>query len=66
MERFAVLVIFCFTAPAKSPAPLPDGVERRADVLYATYGSRQMQMDLYLPRRGQGPSVAIKSPSKTT
>jgi hypothetical protein len=45
---------------------LPDGVERRADVLYATYGSRQMQMDLYLPRRGQGPSVAIKSPPKTT
>jgi acetyl esterase/lipase len=59
MERFAVLVFLCVAALAQSPAPLPDGVEERADVVYATYGSRQMHMDLYLPTRGQGPFPAV-------
>jgi acetyl esterase/lipase len=59
MERFAVLLILCVAALAQSPAPLPDGVEERADVVYANYGSRQMHMDLYLPTRGQGPFPAV-------
>jgi len=59
MERFAVLVILCVAGLAQGPAPLPDGVERRADVVYATHGSRQMHMDLYLPTRGQGPFPAV-------
>ena len=29
---------------------LPDNVERTADIVYATYGDRQLRLDLYMPK----------------
>lgn len=39
--------------------PLPASVELKADLIYATYGTRQLHLDLYLPKSGAGPFPAV-------
>ena len=34
----------------KEKAGLPDNVERTADIVYATYGDKQLHLDLYMPK----------------
>jgi arylsulfatase A len=34
----------------KDKVGLPDNVERTADIVYATYGNRQLHLDLYMPK----------------
>lgn len=41
------------------PFQLPDSVEMRRDAVYATYGTRQMHADLFLPKQGSGPRPAV-------
>lgn len=38
---------------------VPDGVEIKVDVVYAAIGSREMHLDLYLPKNVPGPVPAI-------
>ena len=38
---------------------LPDSVEVRENVVYARYGSRELRMDVYLPKQGSGPFPAV-------
>jgi acetyl esterase/lipase len=47
-------------AQRETPAfQLPDSVEMQADLVYATYGAREMHLDLFLPKRGTGPFPAV-------
>lgn len=38
---------------------IPDTVEVKTSVVYATYGDRQLLLDLYLPKGGPGPFPAV-------
>jgi acetyl esterase/lipase len=59
MKCFTLLALLCGALSAQTVAAVPDGVEKRADLVYAIYGSRQMHLDLYLPKLGDGPFPAI-------
>jgi acetyl esterase/lipase len=64
MKKYGLFLLLAFTGllPAqKAPAPfeLPAGVEMKKDVVYATYGSREVHLDLYLPKDGKGPFPAV-------
>lgn len=41
------------------PFELPPNVELNRDVVYATIGTRQLLLDLFLPRQGAGPFPAV-------
>ncbi len=46
--------------PKQDPAfELPESVELKADLVYAAYGSRQLRLDLFLPKSGTGPFPAV-------
>ena len=38
---------------------MPESVEVRENVVYARYGSRELRMDVYLPKQGSGPFPAV-------
>jgi acetyl esterase/lipase len=38
---------------------VPDGVEMKADLVYASPGGRALHLDLYLPKNGSGPFPAV-------
>src|SRR5689334_1132269 len=62
MKRLAILAGICATAFAQTqrkPVPIPETVEKKADVVYATYGARQMHLDLYLPKHSGAPMPAV-------
>jgi acetyl esterase/lipase len=62
MKKLAVIAGICAVALAqgqRKPAPLPEGVEKKADVVYATRGARQMRLDLYLPKQSGAPMPAV-------
>jgi len=41
------------------PFHLPGSVEMKQDLIYASYGSREMHLDLVLPKAGRGPFPAV-------
>ncbi|MGH7488252.1 MAG: hypothetical protein ACREMY_22040, partial [bacterium] len=45
--------------PQNPPFHLPASVEQKTDLVYALAGSRQLHLDLYLPKSGRGPFPAI-------
>jgi acetyl esterase/lipase len=45
--------------PVRVPAKLPDTVAFHSDLVYACYGERQLQLDLFVPKEGGGPFPAI-------
>lgn len=44
---------------ARESPPLPDGVELRKDLVYGRGGDRDLKLDLYLPKQGDGPHPAV-------
>jgi hypothetical protein len=57
--RFLTVLALSSVLWAQNSAAVPDDVEKRADIVYASYGSRQMHLDLYLPKHGEGPFPAV-------
>lgn len=54
--------MFCAVALAqgqREAAKIPEGIEKKADIVYATYDARQVHLDLYLPKSGKGPFPAV-------
>jgi acetyl esterase/lipase len=59
-----LLLLAAFALPAQNrgenpPFHLPDGVEMKADLVYAKVGSRELHLDLFLPKNGSGPFPAV-------
>ena len=46
-------------APSKLPAGLADSLEAHQDLVYARYGERELQLDLYRPKNATGPLPGI-------
>jgi acetyl esterase/lipase len=53
------LVAPLFCQNQKPPFVLPEGVELKKDVVYASPGGRDLHLDLYLPKAGAGPFPAV-------
>ena len=53
------LLLAAQAAAQKAPFRVPEGVEMKPDVVYASIGARQMHLDLYLPKNGKGPYPAV-------
>jgi acetyl esterase/lipase len=43
----------------QTSAPPADNFDKKANLVYADYGSRQMHLDLYLPKGSEGPFPAV-------
>jgi acetyl esterase/lipase len=64
-----LLGAFALAAAQDQPAPkaepvrvkekLPDSVAFQADLVFATYGERQLKLDLFAPKAGAGPFLAL-------
>ena len=59
-----LLLTLCLSAalPGQNQNPpfrLPEGVEMKSDLVYASPGGRDLHLDLFLPRTGSGPFPAI-------
>jgi acetyl esterase/lipase len=63
MTRLLTLVaIFPALLSAQNQRPpfqAPEGVEIKRDIVYAVVGSRDMHLDLFLPKNGTGPFPAV-------
>lgn len=65
MKKHWMCFLFGFTAllfgqqKQKAEFKVPDGVEVKADVVYASYGPRDLHVDLYLPKAGKGPFPGV-------
>ncbi len=54
----ALLALPLMAQNQKKPFTVPEGVEFKPDQIYASVGTRQMHLDLYLPKSGTGPFPA--------
>ena len=54
-----VLAAVSFGQNENPPFHFPDSVEMKTDLVYATYGSRELHLDLFLPKIGEGPFPAV-------
>lgn len=45
--------------PVRVKEKLPDGVAFQPDLVFATYGERQLKLDLFAPKAGAGPFPAL-------
>jgi len=63
MNRFlslATWLMLPLAAQNQNPAfRAPDGVEIQRDLVYATIGERELHLDLFLPKNGNGPFPAV-------
>ena len=65
MKKHWIGFLFGFTAllfgqqKQKAEFHVPDGVVLKADVVYSSYGARQLHLDLYLPKEGKGPFPGV-------
>lgn len=58
----SLLTTILLQAQAKKEQPpfqLPANVQMKTDLVYANYGPRQVRLDLYLPKDGDGPFPAV-------
>ncbi len=65
MKKHSICLLFGFTAllfgqqEQKTAVPIPDGVVVKRDVVYSSYGTRELRLDLYLPKEGTGPFPGV-------
>lgn len=67
MNKVACLLLLALPLAAQNPKQkqqnppfhLPDSVEMQPDIVYATIGTRQMHLNLFLPKSGAGPFPAV-------
>ncbi len=60
--RYLIPLLFAAIAAAQGQDPpfhLPDSVEKKENLVYATYGGRQMHLDLFLPKTGKTPYPVV-------
>jgi acetyl esterase/lipase len=61
MKKHWIYLLFGFTTllfgqdKPKVAFRLPDGVVVKSDIVYSSYGTRELHLDLYLPKEGKGP-----------
>jgi acetyl esterase/lipase len=66
ITRFASALLLLAAAPAvfpqagqNPPYRQPEGIEVRRDLVYSRIGSREIRLDLFLPKEGAGPFPAV-------
>ena len=55
------LIAPLFCQNQKPPFVLPEGVELKKDLVYASPGGRDLHLDLYLPKVGHGVKLRLRS-----